>query len=301
MRRIGYIESQEPARRFGDYLLTKGMENKVDDFEDGWAVWVENEDLLVSAMAEWNEFVRDVDNPKYAGARDAAEQIRSQKRRENESWSKRHRDLRATMALGAGDRPTITYTLMFLTIVVGAAILRFADLVVPWLSFASPYIDGGVVHGLHAEQLLKGQVWRMFTPIFLHWGPFHFLFNMLWLYQLGGLIESRKGHRTLLWLVLVIAGFSNTVQYVMAGPNFGGMSGVVFGLLGYIWMKMKFEPHEGLNIGYNLITFMLIWLVICMLGIVGHIANGAHVGGLVMGIAFGYLPHRWQAHRRGGR
>ena len=102
MRRIGYIESQEPARRFGDYLLTKGMENKVDDFEDGWAVWVENEDLLVSAMAEWKEFVRDVDNPKYAGARDAAEEIRSQKRRENESRSKRHRDLRTTMALGAG-------------------------------------------------------------------------------------------------------------------------------------------------------------------------------------------------------
>lgn len=302
MRRIGYIESQEPARRFGDYLFTKGMDNKVDDFEDGWAVWVENEDHLDAAIAEWKEFLQDGDHPKYAGAEDAAEEMRRQARRDAERWSKQHRDLRTTMALGAGDRPTITYVLIFLAILVGVATglqLAHSNPVVFWLKFASIYFDGGGgVHGLHAEQILKGQVWRMFTPMFLHLGTFHLLFNMLWLYQLGGLIESRKGHRMILWLVLVIAGFSNTVQYLYAGPNFGGMSGVVFGLLGYIWIKMKFEPHEGLNIGSNLVTFMLIWLAICLLGIVGNIANGAHIGGLLMGMALGYLPHRWQAYRR---
>ena len=34
---------------------------------------------------------------------------------------------------------------------------------------------------------------------------------------------------------------------------------------------------------------MMIWLVLCMTGMVGPIANAAHVMGLVVGIVFGLL------------
>ena len=43
-------------------------------------------------------------------------------------------------------------------------------------------------------------------------------------------------------LVLVIAALSNLGQYFVSGPNFCGISGVVYGLFGYIWMKGRFDP-----------------------------------------------------------
>src|SRR5207253_1391288 len=87
-------------------------------------------------------------------------------------------------------------------------------------------------------EIRHGQIWRLFTPMFIHFSPLHILFNMLWLRDLGSMIEGRQSSLHLLILVLVIAGCSNVAQcYVnMSGPIFGGMSGVVYGLLGYVWM-----------------------------------------------------------------
>jgi GlpG protein len=70
--------------------------------------------------------------------------------------------------------------------------------------------------------------------MFLHFSPLHLLFNMMWLKDLGGVIEVRRGRWRYLGLVLLIAGISNLAQGIVSGPFFGGMSGVVFGLFGYI-------------------------------------------------------------------
>ncbi len=59
------------------------------------------------------------------------------------------------------------------------------------------------------RQILAGQVWRLVTPIFLHFGPFHLLFNMVFLYLLGGMIEERRGPWRYLLLGLVCAVLSN--------------------------------------------------------------------------------------------
>jgi GlpG protein len=65
------------------------------------------------------------------------------------------------------------------------------------------------------------------------------------------------------------------------------MSGVVFALFGYIWMKSLHEPEQGMFVHPNTVTIMLFWLVLCMTGLVGPIANAAHVAGLVVGVVFG--------------
>jgi len=67
------------------------------------------------------------------------------------------------------------------------------------------------------------------------------------------------------------------------------MSGVVYGLLGYIWMRGKFDPGSGLYLHPTTLTMMIIWFFACFTPIVPHVANAAHAGGLVMGIAWGYL------------
>lgn len=152
-----------------------------------------------------------------------------------------------------------------------------------------------------AYNLVHGQWWRFITPIFLHFSIFHLLFNGLWLWELGRRIEALEGGWGLLKLVFVIALLSNTTQYVWQGASlFGGMSGVIYGLLGYIWWRHRLSPHPYLDIPPGIIVFMLVWLVVCMTGAIGwfadvKIANGAHVGGLLVGVGLGALAGRRRA------
>ncbi|HWI58437.1 MAG TPA: rhomboid family intramembrane serine protease [Bacillota bacterium] len=67
------------------------------------------------------------------------------------------------------------------------------------------------------------------------------------------------------------------------------MSGVVYGLLGYIWMRSKFDAGSGLFLHSSTVTMMLIWLVACYTGLLGPIANTAHTVGLLLGMGWGYL------------
>jgi len=143
-------------------------------------------------------------------------------------------------------------------------------------------------------EVREGQVWRLITPIFLHFGFLHILFNMFWLYDLGSLIENRRGTGYFLAFILLAAIISNIVQYSVSGPSFGGMSGVVYGLFGYVWMKGKFDPGDGIEMNPSTVTIMLAWFALCFTGIFGHVANWAHAAGLAVGTLWGYMSAmRW--------
>src|SRR5262249_60151130 len=99
--------------------------------------------------------------------------------------------------------------------------------------------------------------------------------------------------------VLIPAVSSNVAQFEYSGtPLFGGMSGVVYGLFGYIWMKSRFDPSAGLYMDPRNSIIMIVWLFLCMTGAVGHIANAAHVAGVIVGIGVGYAPIAWRKLRR---
>src|SRR5262249_50708404 len=118
---------------------------------------------------------------------------------------------------------------------------------------------------------------------------FHLLFNMICLIDLGSLIEGRAGTGRLGLLVVIIALASNLVQYRVAGPIFFGMSGVVYGLLGYAWTRGRFDPASGLAVHPQKVVLMFLWFFLCLVGDVPNIANGAHVGGLMLGSTWGFL------------
>lgn len=139
------------------------------------------------------------------------------------------------------------------------------------------------------NEVRHGEVWRLVTPIFIHLSIPHILFNMMMLKDLGTVVEKRFGARTLLSLVLAIGVVSNMGEYLANSPFFGGMSGVIYGLFGYIWMKSKFDPGCGLVINQQAVIIMVAWFFICLTGLVGHIANYAHGVGLVFGMAWGFL------------
>lgn len=134
-----------------------------------------------------------------------------------------------------------------------------------------------------------GEIWRVWTPVLVHFGFLHLIFNLMWLRDLGGAIEWREGSRKFLWLVLVIAAVSNAAQYFVSGPLFGGLSGVVYGLLGYVWLRGRFDPASGYFLHPSTVTMMLIWFVLCFTGVLGGIANTVHAAGLATGCAWGWL------------
>jgi len=170
--------------------------------------------------------------------------------------------------------------------VIGFGLIYFDDpgSLVHFLTFTDFSISGGKLRFLPTE----GQYWRLLTPIFLHFGWLHIVFNSLWMWELGGLLERRLGSISLLALVVLSGIVSNTAQYLWTGPSlFGGLSGVVYALLGFCWIYNWLLPHRRLAVPQGIIVFMLVWLVLCMVvptGWLGFgIANAAHLGGLVFG------------------
>jgi GlpG protein len=153
----------------------------------------------------------------------------------------------------------------------------------------------------------RGEYWRLLTPMFLHFSWLHITFNCLWLWELGALIERRLGTTMLLPLVLVSGVVSNVSQYVFGGPSlFGGMSGVVYALLGFCWVYNALLPARILPLPRAVIYLMLGWLVFCfvapteLLGL-GSIANAAHLAGLLCGCGSGLFIGLWNRYEGGHR
>jgi GlpG protein len=138
-------------------------------------------------------------------------------------------------------------------------------------------------------EISRGQWWRLFTPIFLHFGFVHLIFNLLWLKSLGDLVEMTESKSFYLGLIMIIALSSNIGQYLVTGPRFGGMSGVVYGMLGYVWLKKTFNPKAPLSLPKSDIAMMIIWFFACLFGLIGQIANMAHALGLGLGMIIGQI------------
>ncbi|MDG2272717.1 MAG: rhomboid family intramembrane serine protease [Halioglobus sp.] len=179
-------------------------------------------------------------------------------------------------------------TLILILFSVGGFLLIYLNAPVDWLAaltYSPPQVDGD-------QSLIKatnGQYWRLITPAFIHFGWLHIVFNSLWLWELGRQIEKVMGHLNMFMLFLLIAAVSNTSQFVFGGDGlFGGMSGVVYGLLGFSWVAPQLQPAWPIQPSRSIMLFMVGWLVVCMSGLVeelgfGAIANAAHLGGLICG------------------
>jgi len=180
--------------------------------------------------------------------------------------------------------------------ILGALIVQFDHraVLVPWLTFTDFIIErGSLLVEPAALSWARGEYWRVLTPMFLHFGAMHIIFNSLWYLEFGHQIERRHGTSTMLALVVLIGAGSNIAQYITSPTAlFGGMSGVIYGLLGYIWSWNKLASWKRLPLRQGIMVFMILWMVLCLSGFVealgfGAVANAAHVGGFVMGLVLG--------------
>ncbi|WP_447747888.1 rhomboid family intramembrane serine protease [Pseudomonas nicosulfuronedens] len=146
-----------------------------------------------------------------------------------------------------------------------------------------------------SDTLASGQWWRLLTPMLIHFGWLHLAMNAMWYWELGRRIEYRQGPWLLLGLSLGFGLVSNLVQYGVSGPSlFGGLSGVLYGLLGHCWIFQRMAPTPAYHLPKGVVAMMLIWLLVCLSGVIdllgfGSIANGAHVGGLLAGCLSGLI------------
>lgn len=155
-----------------------------------------------------------------------------------------------------------------------------------------------------SETLAAGQWWRLFTPILIHFGWLHLAMNALWFWELGRRIELQQGSLFLLGFVLLAALGSNFSQFWFSGPSlFGGLSGVLYALLGFCWIHQRLVPVPAYTLPKGVVGMMLVWLLLCLSGLItalgfGQIANAAHVSGLVIGCVAGLLAGLLARRRR---
>lgn len=190
----------------------------------------------------------------------------------------------------AGRTAPLTLGLIFLGFV-GAALAAFGPdfirlftfwdpsriLFLPFIDF-DPWID-----------ISNGQFWRLITPVFLHFGPVHIIFNALWIWYLGTVVEFNQGRWALLFLTLIIGGVSNAAQaFVSEGIIFGGLSGVVHGLFAYVWLYGFLNPDSKVQLPTILFVIITVLMLLSPTGIFdiivgGEIADTVHISGYICG------------------
>ena len=324
MRQVVTIADENAAKRLADHLLTMDVTTRVDRAADGWIIWVHREDRMDLARGEVAAFLAEPDHPRYQGASKAADLARREKQKVERLHARNSKSLSGRLNVPSMQRCPITYLLIAVCVAVALLtgfggdsranqILMFSPIAMSVEQVALSEItnerlpaqvrDWSVPvakwKSVGLRPISRGQVWRVITPIFLHFSGIHLLFNMVMLYRLGGLIELRKGSIVMAALVLATGVLSNAAEYLWDvqrfGPEhpiqFGGMSGVVYALFGYCWMKSDYDAEADMKVPTDMIVQMILWLLLCMSGIIGPIANAAHVAGLASGLLIGVAPH----------
>ena len=166
--------------------------------------------------------------------------------------------------------------------------LTFTQIIISNQGYAS-------VMNFDQTYLVDNQWWRAITPIFIHFSFAHLAFNCLWIYILGEKIENIDGSFTFAMLVIFSAIFSNCLQYFYTDSSlFGGLSGVIYGLLGFCMILELDTEYDRYQLPPGLYMFMIVWLILGFVGILdlfgfGSVANFAHLGGLISGIIFAMI------------
>lgn len=273
MQQLGSIQNPRLAQAFIDYMATQHIEIQLSaDPDVGFVLWLVDDNKLDEVQSALSDFLSDPSQGKYQAASwDVAE---------TRTATFAYPKVNFLHLIKAQAGP---FTLSVLVVCIAIYVLWLFGLqgtLFDWLHF--PSMDG--------EQW---QLWRYVTHALLHFSILHLVFNGLWWWLLGGMIERQISSSKLMQIFLLSALISGFAQFAISGIEFGGLSGVVYALLGYLWWIGWLVPERGLGIPRSYVGFMLAWLV---LGFVlpMNIANMAHLFGLLTGCGIAY----WDAKIR---
>lgn len=274
MVKLGELNSVQAARLFADYCVTQGWSVQAEaEGPDSAALYVDEAQLTEVSQA-LELFLQEPGHNRYYEA----------------AWQ------RSQLAEGMGslwtglDARTFSgpVTLLVLTL---ALLVYGWQLLAPMQALSALWIEP------QSTGVSLSGLWRWFSPALLHFSLTHLVFNLLWWWLLAGQLERCLGSVQLLSLALSSALVANVAQYLLVGPHFGGLSGVVYALFGYFWWAGWLNPAQGLRLEKGLIIFMLVWLVLGFLDVLWvSMANWAHLGGLLAGCGWAWLLRHQPGH-----
>lgn len=282
MRKVGDFKLEKEALVFWSFLSKEKIDSSLEEKEgeEGYEIWISDEDQINEASFHYQEFLKNHDDPKF--------KVKLKDKRKPESLPESKKSGFKQYNLGNKWRSqekspgVVTLALIITSVAVFliSGMGKNTQIIGPF--FISEEINGGL------HEIISGQFWRLITPIFLHFNLLHILFNCMWLHSLGSQIEKKKGTKFFITFILCTAIVSNLSQFLITGPAFGGMSGVVYGLFGYVWIKSRLDPGDGFYIDPVVAMIMLGFFLVCFTGAFGGVANWAHAGGLIVGLGWGY-------------
>jgi rhomboid protease GluP len=169
-------------------------------------------------------------------------------------------------------------------------LILVAQGVSPWLPTPVDLIKWGANY---APLTWGGQPWRLVSSMFLHGGILHLAFNMWALWSIGRFLERLVGNWGLLLLYFVSGMTGSITSLWWNGDAVSvGASGAIFGMVGalvaFVWNRTETLPLVDIVamrgslvtfVGYNLLFGAAI----------GGVDQAAHLGGLLGGLACGFL------------
>lgn len=274
------LQNPREMQALADYLKLQGIAVEVQHKNQQVELWLKDVERKADAEQEVKRFLADPYHARYHEA----------------SWTRND-----TSNVGFG---YINQSQYLKTFFAQAGALSIGVFILCWLAYLASLVMGQyavyapMLYPIFKVQMLEAP-WRVFTPVFIHFSLMHIAFNTMWWWQLGGQIEQVLGKARLL-IILVASGlFSNYMQAQFSEPNlhwegftFGGLSGVVYALVGYCWTVGKLQPSTGINLPKPIAIMMLVWMAIGFADVLYiHMANAAHLTGLLTGVALAGVFH----------
>ena len=310
MRCLGEIRGRRATEQLVAHFLVLDIDTHIEAVDrpdaspDTWELWVKDENKVPQASSEFEQYLKFSSDPKFAQALEKANRILETKASRQEEAVRKHlankEPAEPKLLRNRRRFPPLTTTLLALCVVVGLVTNfsqpgtsnDFGKIILQQLSFLAPQ----EVESNPAASLKQGEFWRAITPVFLHVGPLHLLINMFMLVSLGRLVEHWIGTPKFALLVLTLAIIPNLFQgllpeTLLGSPNFAGISGVLYGLFGYVWVRTSINTLHGIAIPTPIVVMVLGLIMLGIFDVFGdemRMANLAHVGGLVVGCMFGY-------------
>ena len=317
MRFLGQINGRSSAETFVAYLLTQDITTQIEAVSstasqppgDLWEIWVRDEDKLPQARSELSRFVDNPRDPKYGAALTQAKSILAEREKKRQAAVRNQRRMEMRRMPGPGGRnslPPLTLTLVIVCVALGLltslgeprANNDWGQAIMNQLSFVAQ-VDFVQSEGDPAASLKRGELWRAITPIFLHRGMIHLAMNMLVLLSFGRMVERWVGTPRFALFVLLLAIAPNLLQglspeWMGGSPWFVGISGVLYGLFGYVWIRSSLNPGLGVSIPFPIVVIFVGMIVVGLSGVVPNwpYADLCHLGGLLVGCAVAFASEQ---------
>lgn len=308
MRKLATFDDPEVARAACEVLYAENIDSDLREGPDRTlSVWVVAENDVPRAQSILERFAARPNAREFARARERVQQERAETESPVEPSDQAVRPpvplARKSLRQRARESP-VTFAMIAISIGVALATLFGENTsIVSVLSIASYHREAGYLRWDGYHDVLSGEIWRLITPIFVHFGLFHLMFNSFWLHDLGGPTERFQGSFQYLAFVLWSAAVSNIAQFAFGhSPTFGGLSGFVYALVGYLWARGRADPKSGIYLPGRFVVFFIVWMALGFSTLLdrflGAMANYCHLGGFVAGIVYGYVSALLARHQR---